>query len=290
MFTLKFSLRPTTSFLVLAATLTGLSGQASGGAIYFIHTRLMHGLDVFDSGNSAVPVVHDASLASGGATASAHAGSSAAGLSTSAQSTSPIGSYSGGIENQGSQGIARVTADDVFYSGTTSVQVPISLLLAGTISTLGNYVHPDVDVQVILNSTSLTGVYHILPGGPAIRTGFLSSWSPASTGPVSTGLLTLRPGNNTLAIQLRSQVDIDCGGLPCNGSSGTSDFSHTLTLSQTGPVFLNLPTGTTVNSASLNIVNNALVTATPEPGAASLAGIGLLLGGIAAKIRRVRTR
>lgn len=191
--------------------------------------------------------------------------------------------------------VSRFSIDDLVFSGPgSSVTTSVNIRVDGTFELSDDELAgARLKVAVGLFGEIFQGIFPFgntgIGGDPAgpngLFTGVPSGLSIHGdfTTPVKT-VPTGQPGPFEVALQL----DLRAGNPPDGGEAfAAGDFSHTVSLPFTGPVF-DLPLGFTANAPSVLIVDNLWTgapQAVPEPGAWALLGSGLaaLVG---ARLRR----
>jgi hypothetical protein len=161
---------------------------------------------------------------------------------------------------------------------TTTVSLNIDVDGSGVLNGSSTLQSVVLTVEGLIDSHTFSN--HIQIGDSAGASGFFTAPASGATSfsfsnaTFSTAGIVVPVGvpvwvylNFNLQANLYAPVGTDAGG--------TIDFTNTVRLSTSGPVF-NLPAGYSANSTDLNIVDNQLQTI-PEPGTCALAAIGLAI-------------
>jgi len=214
--------------------------------------------------------------------------------------------------------LAHLTANDIIFSApagssATTVTASLQLELSGSLTTgvtLGVSDLGSGAFAAVMISANL-GVDSALPGSGfgGSSDGFMRLSQSGATAPYtdSAGLLTGAVFDGTTHNHLSLASMTFPVGVPVSLSLsletatraysygfaeafGLADFSHTLSLPTGGIAFDGLPTGFSVNSTSLGILNNQY-SAVPEPsGWGWILGLGCLFGGAIHTGRRKRSQ
>lgn len=198
------------------------------------------------------------------------------------------------VINNNYRGVGRAyaTYDDFVVQGpngfvATSLNLNLGGSLAASSNNLPNYSTgiAHVGVQIYVNGQIITDSQELYLSSSGVlqvtKTGMFQNWNP-SPGTLTTPQFIVSANTPfTLRVILDTYGSANGSSLSHSGTSGASEFAHTLTFATSGNVF-NLPTGYTANSADAGIQNNLFVvpelsTSTMLLGAGSLflAGLGI---------------